>query len=402
MPDIRVDNHMSRHLLLQGQGLLADPLKKATPVSIRKMIEHMGYVQVDTINIVERAHHHILMSRFEGYEKRMLWKLLEKDRKLFEHWTHDASILPLHVMPYWKHRYERQAKRLKANEWWNDHIGPNPQKVLNHVIRRIEDEGPLMSKDFEHPEQKSGPWWGWKPQKAALEYLWHTGKLCITKRVNFHKVYDLTSRVFPDHAADPRPTRRQLIDWTCPQAMQRLAIGSPSDIREFHRIVSLAEVRSWCEKATKRGEVEVVEVESMDGASKPTKQYAIHDWKKRLAKTPTPPSHMRLLSPFDPLIRDRKRLKRLFNFEYAFEAFVPEAKRTFGYYVLPILQGDRFVGRVDPKFHRDEGTLKIRKVWWEEKASKNSQIKRRAELEQAIDVFAKQLGAEKWTLPRGI
>ena len=130
--------------------MLHDSARKATPAAVRKLIEHMGYVQVDTINSIERAHHHILMTRFDGYEKRMLTKLLEKDRTLFEHWTHDAAVIPATWMKYWHHPFDRFAARVRANDWWQGRMGPNAEQMVADVLQRIRDEGPLMSKDFEH------------------------------------------------------------------------------------------------------------------------------------------------------------------------------------------------------------------------------------------------------------
>lgn len=387
----------ARTLLMLGQRLLDDPARKATPASVYQRIERMGFVQVDTINIVERAHHHILMSRFDGYEKRTLTKLLEKDRKLFEHWTHDASIIPVACRPYWHHRYKKSERRIKENGWWYSRLGENPRKLCNHVLKRIRDEGPLMSKDFEHRKEGGGPWWGWKPQKAALEYLWHTGKLGVTRRVNFHKVYDLTERMFPDHADGQRFTRREMIDWACSSALRRLGAASSAEIKGFWDLIKPEDAKTWCERQAKKGEIVEVQVQGADG-SRPKLSYALPDWKKKVKAAPPPIQRMRLLSPFDPVIRDRNRLLRLFGFDYRFEAFVPEAKRKYGYYVLPILEGDRLVGRLDPKFHRDRGTLEIRKVWWEPGVKVTR--KRATSLEREVDLFARQLGAERWTLQK--
>lgn len=387
----------ARTLLMHGLGLLDDPARKATATSVCRCIGRMGFVQVDTINIVERAHHHILMSRFDGYEKPMLTKLLEKDRKLYEHWTHDASIIPVGCRPYWHHRYKKSEKRIKENGWWYSRLGENPRKLCNHVMKRIREEGPLMSKDFEHREEGNKPWWGWKPQKAALEFLWHTGKLGVTRRVNFHKVYDLTERMFPDPGKGPRSTRGEMIEWACSSALARLGVASSAEIKGFWDLIKPGEAKTWCERQARKGEIVEVEVLGADGSS-PKPSYALPDWKKKVKAAPPPLQSMRLLSPFDPVIRDRHRLLRLFDFDYRFEAFVPEAKRKYGYYVLPILEGDRIVGRLDPKLYRDRGTLEIRKVWWE--PGIKGTRKRDKSLELTVSLFAGQLGAERWTIEK--
>ncbi len=181
---------------------------------MHRLIERLGFVQLDTINVVERAHQHILFTRLDEYRPAHLTRLLERDRKLFEHWTHDASVIPIDWFRYWRLRFRRYRERgLGANPWWARRMGGEPERVIEHVRRRIEREGALMSKDFEHRWSKeapssadtgksvassepseSGAWWGWKPQKAALEYLWRVGELSVAGRINFHKVYDLTER----------------------------------------------------------------------------------------------------------------------------------------------------------------------------------------------------------------
>jgi hypothetical protein len=342
----------------------------------------------------------------------MLTRLLERDRRLFEHWTHDAAIIPATWLWHWRRQFERFERSLRESDWFQRRIGRDPEKVIEHVRQRIAAEGPLMSRDFEHPERKSGPWWGWKPQKAALEYLWWTGTLAVTGRENFHKKYDLMERVFPDHrngeappalpmpspALPPPPVPELCIDWACRAAFERLVTATPGQIAEFWRLLGPKTATQWCEAAHRRGELAKVLVERADGG-RPRAQFALANWRQRLrtARAAPLPERMRLLSPFDPIVRDRKRLEHLFGFDYRFEAFVPAAKRKHGYYVLPVLEGDRFVGRVDPKFHRDEGVLKIRKVWWEPgiKATRAQ----RAALEQAVDLFARQIGAERWELP---
>ena len=149
----------ARCLLMRGAGLLADPARRAAPAVVYKQIERMGFVQIDTINVIARAHHHILHSRFDGYKPTMLAKLLERDRKLFEHWTHDTSIIPTARLNQWKVRFARYEKRGHSpNSWWAQRMGGKGDEIVAHVLERIVDEGPLMSKDFEHPEN-SGPWW---------------------------------------------------------------------------------------------------------------------------------------------------------------------------------------------------------------------------------------------------
>lgn len=387
----------ARKLLLGGQGLLNDPARKVTPAIVYQQIEKMGYVQMDTINIITRAHHHILHSRFDDYRPRMLTKLLEKDRKLFEHWTHDASVIPTIWYPCWKCRFELFRREFACkwikHPWWKERIGKNYKKLFAHVKERIERDGPMMSKDFEHKDDKNDrSWWGWKPQKAALDVLWRMGELAVRKRINFHKVYDLAERVFPDLHSLPTHTQSEYIDWSCKAALDRLVVATPNELAAYFGGVSLQEARTWGTKAIKCGEACEVSIESADGSA-PKRGLALLDWKKRAARLTDAPQRIRLLSPFDPVIRDRKRLLRYFNFDYRFEGFVPAAKRQYGYYVLPILEGDRFVGRLDPKLHRDRSELEIKGLWWEPKIKPTK--KRQALLDDALHNLAEFVGATK-------
>jgi hypothetical protein len=173
-------------------------------------------------------------------------------------------------------------------------------------------------------------------------------------------------------------------------------MATSSEIAGFWSSASLEDAKTWTRRAADAGEIATVRVEATDG-SKAWEAYAVRDWEARAAALPPAPPRIRLLSPFDPILRDRRRTLRLFGFDYRFEAFVPEAKRQHGYYVLPILEGERLMGRLDPKLHRDRGLLEVRALWWEPgvKESKG----RRAALEAALERLARSVGAERWSLP---
>ena len=384
----------ARLLLLDAQALTVKPTMPLDATRLGVMIERMGFVQLDSINVVERAHHLILASRFDRYKPTMLDHLLERDRAVFEHWTHDASYIPTKWFNHWLPRFQRK----RTSQWWQDRMGPDFKKITAHVLERITTDGPLRSRDFEHDRKgESGAWWEWKPQKAALEILWRTGDLLITRRENFQKVYDLAPRVL-DIAANPkRPTDQEHVEWACSTALQRLGSATPKELAAFWRSIPIEDARKWCDKALHEGRLVPVEVQSADG-SKPRLAVAFHNWRDRLSAAPAPPKRARLLCPFDPVLRDRDRALRLFNFDYRFEAFVPGPKRQFGYYVMPLLDGDRLVGRVDPKFHRDEGILKVRHLWWEPNVKVSKALESR--VEAAVARLAKFLGADSWKINR--
>jgi uncharacterized protein YcaQ len=395
MPSESIPASDAARLFLGAQGLLEDPARKATKAELKRTLDTLGFVQLDTINVLARAHDLILRTRLEGYEPGQLQALVEKDKFLFEGFTHDASFIPLRWYAHWKPRFRREEARMKAHAWWQHHFrGTEGEGVVKAVRRRITEEGPLMSKDFEHPE-KRGPWWGWKPQKAALDFLWRSGELAIPRRVNFHKVYDLAERVLPEAHAAPEPERAVHVAWACGEAAARLVIFTPKELAEFFAAIEAAEAKGWCERAVKAGRIEPVRVEDATGG-KPQPAFALCDWRARLKQAPDAPEGIRLLAPFDPVVRDRTRCLRRFGFDYRFEAFVPGPKRVHGYFVLPILEGERLIGRLDAKAHRDQGLLEVKGLWWE-KGIKPTKA-RAAALDEALGKLAVFVGAETFSV----
>jgi hypothetical protein len=348
----------ARKLLLGGQGLLEDPSRRATAAVVQKLVERMGFVQVDSINVVERAHHLTLGSRLDGYRPSMLAGLIERKRTLFEHWTHDASVIPVAWFPHWRHRFERFRARFHDNAWLRERLGPRYGVALQQVRERVRREGPVRARDVARDGRGgSGGWWNWTPEKAALEVLWRAGELAIARREGFEKVYDLTERVMPEAHARPAPGRVEHVEWACRSALERLGVATSGEVAAFWRAVGPAESRRWCREAA-----EEVVVEAVDGSRR--RAFAVRGWRERLKRLPAAPDRMRLLSPFDPILRDRSRALRLFGFDYRFEAFVPAARRKYGYYVMPVLEGERLVARVELK-RRESGGLEIRGAWWE-------------------------------------
>ena len=392
LPHLRASD--ARRLLLGAQGLLDDPRRAATAAGVQSLVERMGFVQVDSINVVERAHHLTLGSRLDAYRPALLSELLERRRSLFEHWTHDASAIPTAFFPHWHHRFARFRKRVHGDGWLRERLGPGYRKIMDGIRERIRKGGPVLSRDFEHDRKgEPGGWWGWKPQKAALEVLWRAGELAIVRREGFQKVYDLTERVLPEAFALAPTGPGDHDDWACRSALERLGVATPGEIAMFWRAVAPPVARKWCAEAVRRGDAEEVLVEAVDGSAT-RKAIAVAGWRERIKKLPPAPDRMRLLSPFDPILRDRKRALRLFGFDYRFEAFVPAPKRKFGYYVMPVLDGEELVGRVEPKFRRDTGTLEVRGAWWERPA------KREGRLRDALERLASLIGATSVVFPK--
>ena len=321
-------------------------------------VADLGFVQVDSVNVLERAHHHILFSRSQSYRNRDLTNLIEKDRSLFENWTHDASIIPCAFYPYWRHRFDREKTRLRQR--WKTHFGQEGfDRDLERVLNQIAANGPVMARDFEGDRPSTG-WWDWHPSKAALEFLWRTGDLAIARREGFQKVYDLSERVVPAVHREIDVDHETFVDWACRSALHRLGFATRGEIAAFWALLTPQEVDGWL--ADNRDELVTAHVEPA-GSAKPRMAFAFPAAVEAALVEPEVPDRVRILSPFDPLLRDRARTERLFGFFYRIEIFVPQAKRQYGYYVYPVLRGDKAVGRIDVKADRDSDALVVSQFW---------------------------------------
>ncbi len=363
MTPLPVSAARGRRLILDLQGLADPPHRRFGPGGLLDLITRMGFVQVDSIQTVARAHHTILHSRNRTYRPAMLDRLLERDRSLFEHWTHDASVIPTAFYPVWRRKFRRGAAALR--EKYRRWHGPDFEAETGPLLDLIAKEGPVRARDLEkRPARNPRGWWDWHAGKTALEFLWRTGELAITRRENFQKVYDLSRRVLPPSAFGDAPDGPAFIDWACRSALDRLGFGTAGEIAGYWNLITTQEAAAWA-KARLGREVVEASVAAADPNSRPRTLFAPADLEARLAAAADPPAGLRLLSPFDPVVRDRKRLKHLFGFDYRIEIFVAEAQRQYGYYVFPLLEGDRMVGRIDMTAARSAGSLAIRKLWLE-------------------------------------
>lgn len=384
-------NRAARRLFLHRHALAGPPTGPAKGADLLALIRRLGFVQIDSINTVERAHHMILWARRQSYRPDNLRPLLERDRTLFEHWTHDASVIPTEFLPYWRYRFAAHADRIRTGyEGWQ---GTAFQGKIDDILAHIRANGPCGSGEVGEDEGRSkGGWWAWHPSKTALEYLWHTGMLSVCHRRGFAKVYDLTERVFPD--APPAPPDDEVIGWACNAALDRLGFATSGEIAAFWAKVGPDAAKDWCARELAAGRIVEIGVEGADGAAR--KSFARPDVLEEAAAAPDAFGGLRILSPFDPALRDRRRAERLFGFHYRIEVFVPEPKRTFGYYVFPVLEGDRVVGRVDARANRAEGTLAVR-AFWPEQGVRMGQA-RTDRLVSALDRLARFAGCGRVAL----
>jgi hypothetical protein len=358
MARLVVSNGDARRLFLHKHALNGRSAHPLTHTEVLALIRRLGFVQLDSINVVERAHHMILFSRASGYARELLTMLHHKHRAVFEQFTHDASLLPMEFYPHWHHRFRAARVRLSDPERLA-RIGADAEKVIARVRRRIRKDGAVSVRDFE--DKGEGSWWGWGPSKTALEFLWRAGELAIPRRDGFQKFYDLAERVIPGEFRMARPTRRQTVAWACREALLRLGFATPSELANFFDLIQLAEARDWAKAALQKKQLVEVTVMGVDGSTRPA--LALPSIEAEIAALDQARTPARFLSPFDPAIRDRKRALRVFGFDYTIEVFVPEKKRRYGYYVLPILDGERFIGRADLKAHRAEQRIEVKGLW---------------------------------------
>lgn len=336
----------ARRLYLHAQGLYGRDYGRGKAGALN-VIEHIGYVQIDTIAVVERAHHHTLFTRVKDYKKSFLDELMERDKAIFEYWSHAAAYLPMR-----DYRFSLPRKKLFADgkqHWFHG------KKPLQMVYDRIKAEGPLQSKDFEEKRAAQG-WYEWKTTKQALEQLFMSGQLMVAGRRNFQKVYDLTERVLPSHIDTTLPTEREMARHLVLSAIDASGFAAASEISYLRR-TQHDPVRAALAAMLKEGEIVELKVDGLKDV-----YYTTEDKLSELEAIRTQ-KKIHILSPFDNAIIQRRRLINLFDFDYTIECYVPAAKRVYGYFVLPVLYGDVFAARIDTKADAATQTLIVRGLW---------------------------------------
>ena len=260
-----LSNTDARRLFLHKHGLGTPPKGTGKGDDLAQLIDTLGFVQVDSINTVARAHHMILSSRRPAYKENNLKLLLERDRRLFEHWTHDASIIPTEFFPHWRLRFARDRERLigRWRDWRRNGFEEKFAEVLNH----ISDHGPVTSATVGEDEKRSsGGWWDWHPSKTALEFLWRSGQISVRGRQGFQKVYDLTERVIPANHLNQKIDEQETIEWAAQSALDRLGFGTSGEIAAFWDLVTPAEAKDWCRKAVQNGRIVEIDIECVDAS----------------------------------------------------------------------------------------------------------------------------------------
>lgn len=314
---------------------------------LNDVISRLGYVQIDTISVVERSHHHILWSRFSSYSHSMIDKLQRSERKIFEYWSHAASYLPMHDYSYSLPRKLRYRSKYSA---WR----ASNKKIIRNVLDRIRAEGPLSSRDFEGSKTGPSGWWNHKPAKAALDFLFHTGELMVSFREGFSKYYDFPENILPDGISIKVPDAKSESKHLILSAINAGGIVTDKDILYLRRI-SQNDYKKALTELSEEGMITAVKIEN--------KADTYRTFPEFLSKMSKTKDRVRILSPFDNLIINRSRLKRIFGYQYTLECYVPENKRKFGYFCLPVLKGTEFIGMIECKADRIARIFRLIKAY---------------------------------------
>jgi len=357
MADLTLDQ--ARALQLAAQGLLVPPRRAATPLALRRCIERMQLLQIDTIHVVARSPYLVLFSRLGAYPMAWLDQALERGH-LFEAWAHEACFVPIAQLAL--HRSHNRDTR----KHWGLTLARDQDAERNAHLERLLDHvrgnGAVRSSDFTRTDGRAGGWWGWKDEKIWLEALFALGDLMVARRDRFQRVYDLAERVCPAVASlelpDPATVHGDFVE----RGVRALGITQARWIHDYFRIKPRIKDADL-DALVAQGRLMRVRVHGWDVPG------YVHVDNRRLLATARRDAlhatHSALLSPFDPLVWDRERVSTMFGFDYRIECYTPQEKRTFGYFVLPLLYCGRLVGRLDAKAHREDGVFEVKALFLE-------------------------------------
>jgi uncharacterized protein YcaQ len=343
----------ARRIWLGAQRLDAPAPFGSGPDATRRAVEHLGYVQIDTINVIERCHHHILFTRIPDYDRADLQAAQNQHKTVFEYWTHALSYVPVRDLRYFLPAMKHYRK--SPHSWFKSVA----KKDYAKVIRLIRENGALSIRDIDDDElvEKDHPWASRKPSKRALQLAFFAGAVTVSARTGMLKTYELTHRHFGWETPPKAATERQIADYLLDRALTAQGIVSLDSICYLNAKAKPA-VRKAAEARLRRKELEPVTIEGDEKSTYWARPETLAIEAGEL------PALTHILSPFDPLIIQRNRLKQLFGYEHRFEAYVPKEKRVFGYFGLPVLVGDEIVAVLDLKADRQQRELLIQQWTW--------------------------------------
>ena len=340
-----------RWVALAAQGVPRSRTRRVTAKVLHDLARRQGVLQIDSVNILARAHEVPAFSRLGPYDRSLLDRLAYRDRLLYEGWSHVACLIPIE---YWRaHQWRRELH----DRDWHRYVNAEWLAYADRVLEEVRERGPLSAGELSDPgKRRAGSWWNRSSGKQALEYHFGGGRVAVTNRRSFERVYDLAERVIPaEHYDTPAMTEDEAKRLLVLDGLRALGVGTAEDIGDYFRL-KLTPVRKLLRELVAAGEVEQIAVEGWA-----TPAYVLPTLK---VPRRAPVGHA-LLNPFDPVVWYRQRTERLFDFHYRIEIYVPEPKRIYGYYVLPFLVGDQIVARVDLKADRVAKALRVFSSWIE-------------------------------------
>jgi uncharacterized protein YcaQ len=338
--------------MVTAQGLHERPHAAVGKEDALDSIRRMGVLQIDTISVIARSPYLALWSRIGNYNPQWLDDLLAEGR-IFEYPGHAAAFIPIEDYPFYRHRM-KDYEHGRGGQWMSEH-----PEVVGRVLSLIRQQGSARSADFERKDGKGGTWWDWKPEKIALEVLYNAGLLMIARRENFHRIYDLRERVLPGWEDTPFPSEKEVRRELALKAVRALGITLARWVPDYFR-TSRRGIGELLEQLTHEGLLLRAVIDGINASAFIHRDH--QHLAERIVTGDVRPTLTTLLSPFDPLVWDRKRALELFSFDYRIEIYVPEAKRQFGYFSTPILHRGDLVGRLDPKAHRKKGIFEVRSL----------------------------------------
>ena len=396
-------------LFIERQHLDRPRGRRLTARSLERFAADTGGIQLDSINVLERAHHLTLWNRFGVYDRASLDRLLYRKRVLFEYWAHAACLVATSEFPLWRRAMlDYRVRHTGWTRWLKKHAA-----TMKAVEEAIRDRGPLANSDFLHERARGAAgWWNWKPATHALHYLWMTGRLMIESRVHFQKRFDLTERLVPGLEGVEAPGAEAFRRWHIRRSLH--AMGAATEL-DLSRYLTFPRFLPRERRASLRALLEAGEVVEVAVEGSPSRWLALAEDLGALAAAARRrvAGGTALLAPFDSFLWHRDRTSRLFGFDYRIEVYTPSHKRTHGYYTLPILHDGQLIGRLDAKTHRAEKRLEVRSVhferWFKDGGSPPATAWHRngAEIEpalagiaEAVRSLAAFVGAERVTLAR--
>jgi hypothetical protein len=361
MPRRAVPLHAVTALFLERQHLARPRAATLTPRRLARFVEDVGGLQMDSINVLERAHYLTVWSRFGPYDRAWLDRIVYRRRLLFEYWAHAACLVPTTMLPWWRRAMLDYRGR---HTGWSDWLRRNA-RVLARVKASVAANGPMGNADFDgrRPAGAAG-WWSWRPVQHALHHLWMSGALTIHSRQHFHKRYDLLERALPAVAACAAVSAAEFQRWHVERSLHAMGVATEQDLAGY---LTFPRSGRGVRQQALRSMVEDGEVIDIAVEGRPGRWLALTRDLRALARAGRAPAARgtTLLAPFDSLLWYRGRVTRLFGFDYRIEVYTPGDQRVHGYYTLPILHDGHLVGRVDAKTHRAERRLEVRHVHFE-------------------------------------